>query len=401
MPDPAAAAVDRYDKRFGLFGAAAAGVWLIFLLPALQRAWDERGALAGWVGMAAVLGFGALYVCIFKWSRPMRRSGAGWASVQRSNVWMLIGLFALAAVMVATLHADGLGSAVYIAVAAVTLLPQRWAIPLAGGLAVAAEAMARLVPGWQDAAGIWLSVALATFAMWGMWQALRRNMELLRAKDENAQLLVGQERARLGRDLHDLLGHSLTVIAVKAELAERLIDASPERAKAQLSDLQRLARDALADVRRTVDGYRELSLPAEISRAKAALEAAGIDADLPGSTDEVATPLRELFAWTVREGVTNVVRHSAARHCTVTLTPHRVTVADDGRGALDARRVTGEAGHGLNGLRERAATIGARVVTQTQPSGGFSLTVVGPALGDDRDSQEHAWAPDRAANSRA
>ena len=221
VSEPAAVSAATYDKRFGLFGAVAAGVWLIFLAPALQRAWEERSTWVGWVGLAALLGFGALYVAVFQWARPMRRSGALWRSVQPASLVWLALLVVLAAVMVLTLQYDGLGAAVYLAVAAVTLLPQRWSIPTALVLAVGAEAMARLLPGWVGADGIGLSVALATFAIWGMWQAMRRSMDLARAREENAQLLLGQERARISRDLHDLLGHSLTVIAVKAELAVR------------------------------------------------------------------------------------------------------------------------------------------------------------------------------------
>ncbi|MEP6797023.1 MAG: histidine kinase, partial [Lapillicoccus sp.] len=237
--------------------------------------------------------------------------------------------------------------------------------------------------------GIGLSVGLATFAVWGIWQAMRRSMDLVRAKEENTELLVGQERARMARDLHDILGHSLTVVIVKAELAGRLLDAeaSPDadadadtgrgagrgRARAEVADIERLARDALADVRRTVEGYRDLSLPVEISRAKAALEAAEIEATLPGSTDEVPSEFRELFAWIVREGVTNVVRHSAARHCTVSLGPDRVRIVDDGRGCVGV-----DGGHGLVGLRERAAASGARLVVESPTGGGFSLSVFVP-----------------------
>ena len=180
----------------------------------------------------------------------------------------------------------------------------------------------------------------------------------------------------MARDLHDILGHSLTVIAVKAELADRLVDVSPERARAEIADIQRLSRDALADVRRTVDGVRELSLPAEIARARTALRAAEIRADLPGSTDDVPSDLRELFAWTLQEGVTNVVRHSAASRCTVTLGDDRITIEDDGRGMRAADASALRDGHGLSGLRERAAAEGAQVVVETPSSGGFRLSVV-------------------------
>src|SRR6185436_7841571 len=142
----------------------------------------------------------------------------------------------------------------------------------------------------------------AAVAIFGITSMMRRNIDLIKAHEENAELLVENERTRFARDLHDILGHSLTVITVKAELAGRLMDADPVRAKAEIADLERLSRDALADVRRAVEGYRELTLPGELARAREALRSAGIEADLPGSAEDVPSDMREVFAWAVREG---------------------------------------------------------------------------------------------------
>jgi len=210
--------------------------------------------------------------------------------------------------------------------------------------------------------------------MWGVSQLMLRNLDLVRAREENARLAVVDERNRFARDLHDILGHSLTVITVKAELANRLLDVDPERARRELGDLERLSRDALVDVRRAVEGYRDLTLPGELARAREALRAADIEADLPNSTDEVPTELRELFAWTVREGVTNVIRHSRASRCSIRLTADHVEVCDDGSGPhSDAAP-----GHGLDGLRERAASLGAVLVARTLEPRGFALQVSVP-----------------------
>ncbi|HEY3016659.1 MAG TPA: histidine kinase, partial [Nocardioides sp.] len=175
----------------------------------------------------------------------------------------------------------------------------------------------------------------------------------------------------IASDLHDILGHSLTVITVKAELAQRLLDVDRERAAAELADLERLSRDALADVRRAVEGYREMSLAGELARARSALASAEIAAELPGSTDEVRGDLRELFAWVVREGVTNVIRHSGARRCVVELRSDGVVVEDDGGGAATGVPL----GHGLAGLRERAAAAGAELLTGDAEPSGFRLEV--------------------------
>jgi two-component system, NarL family, sensor histidine kinase DesK len=150
------------------------------------------------------------------------------------------------------------------------------------------------------------------------------------------------------------------------------MDVDPARARAEVDDLERLARDALADVRRAVEGYRELTLPGELARARTALEAAEIDAELPNSTDEVPSERRELFAWTIREGITNVIRHSHATRCTVVLRRDCVEVRDDGVGPTSE-----QIGHGLIGLRERASALNGTVVTRTLDP-GFSLSVVLP-----------------------
>jgi two-component system sensor histidine kinase DesK len=121
-----------------------------------------------------------------------------------------------------------------------------------------------------------------------------------------------------------------------------------------------------------VQGYRGLTLPGELVRARAALAAAGIEATIPGSADDVPTELRELFAWAVREGVTNVVRHSRAAHCEIRLGPASVQVCDDGVGADPTAAAL--AGSGLAGLRERAGATGATVVTRSLDP-GFSLEV--------------------------
>lgn len=189
--------------------------------------------------------------------------------------------------------------------------------------------------------------------------------------EQNARLAVDNERTRIARDLHDLLGQSLTVITVKAELAQKLLAVDIERARAEVADLERIGREALAEVRLAVEGYREISLAGELVRARVALTAAEIEADLPSSTDEVPSELRELFAWTVREGITNVLRHSGASRCEVTFTPTSAEVRDDGQAA----RSPDGRGYGLAGLRERAAEVAATVVTR-ELSPGFSLSVV-------------------------
>jgi two-component system sensor histidine kinase DesK len=352
-----------------------AAVWLVFLADAARAAWDlvwqGTDPLRGWVGLLATVSFGAFYVACFTWVRRRRqRMQLGVEPV--AAVTILGTLLALTAVMCLCVGEAGASGLVYVAVLGVICLPTRWAAGLTGTLALATEVLGHTLPGWSSPAGLTFAICTAAFAMWGVSQLMQRNVELVRAEEENARLAVADERNRFARDLHDILGHSLTVITVKAELANRLLDVDRERARAELLDLERLSRDALADVRRTVEGYRDLTLPGELARAREALRAAEIDADLPNSTDEVPSELRELFAWTVREGVTNVIRHSGATRCTVRLGASTVEVSDDGDGPLEDG---GRAGTGLEGLRERATAAGAVLVTRTLDPRGFALSV--------------------------
>jgi two-component system, NarL family, sensor histidine kinase DesK len=283
----------------------------------------------------------------------------------------------LALVMILSLGETGLASIVYIAVACMMVLPLRVAAVVVLLLTLGTVALSA-VEGWGSQLGLAFGIVAASVAIFGLRTVIRRNLDLVRAEQANADLAIENERTRFARDLHDILGHSLTVITVKAELAQRLLgrgtEGDVERARAELADLERLSRDALADVRRAVEGYRELTLPGELARARTALAAAEIEAELPNSADEVPTELRELFAWTVREGVTNVLRHSGARRCQVALSPTAAEVRDDGAGPTLRHNGVGT-GSGLSGLRERAADVGATVVTE-QLDPGFLLRVV-------------------------
>ena len=362
------------DPRAGprRWGAIFAAIWLFYLLNPLEAAWEKRDTAAGWIGMVATVVFAVIYLGVFlllRWRRPI---GTPFRVTPSTAVGLTIVAVqaALAVLVCVCIGQQGTATAVYIAVTSVICLRTTWAWLVVVVVGVTTYTATIVVDGWHSDRGILFGVLVAGLAIWGISQLINRNIEVLAVREENARLALEDERNRFARDLHDILGHSLTVITVKAELAQKLFNVDPERARAEVSDLERLSRDALADVRRAVEGYRELTLPGEVARARMALEAAEIEAHLPSSTDDVPSSLRELFAWTIREGVTNVIRHSDARSCTVRLDATSVEVADDGRGPA-----AGESGHGLLGLRERAAAAGATVVT-TALEPGFSLKVV-------------------------
>nr|WP_281360715.1 histidine kinase [Psychromicrobium silvestre] len=240
--------------------------------------------------------------------------------------------------------------------------------------------------------------------------AFSRQIEALRVlrstQQELADVAVKEERNRVARDMHDILGHSLTVIAVKAELAGRLIEAAqdqvipeqvipdqttPEqttpnqaaakqtavaRAAIEIREVEDLARGALADVRATVSGYRGVNVLSELANARTALAAGGIDAELPGAADEVPAKYRELFGWTLREGTTNIVRHAHASRVKVTMGSGFIQIDDDGVG-LSGQQPPSSA-NGLAGLRERVEAQGASLSIGRSglgEHGGFRLRV--------------------------
>jgi len=350
-------------------GPLFAAIWLFFLIEPVRVGWDHRDSVSGILGIVATVAFGAVYMASWLMLRRGRAQLVARPPTRVSVVWFA-GLVGLGLAMVLTLGQIGTTASVYIAVAAVMFFPLRVAMGLVLLDATLLVVLGETVPGWDSGAGLAFAVCAASVAVFGIQQMMLRNIDLVRAHEENAELAVENERNRFARDLHDILGHSLTVITVKAELANKLLDVDAERARAEIADLERLSRDALADVRRAVEGYRELSLPGELARARTALAAAQIEAVLPNSVDDVPSDRRELFAWAIREGVTNVIRHSNASRCTVVLHGNRVEIRDDGVGPGDPGT-----GHGLTGLRERAAALHGTVVTRALDP-GFSLSVV-------------------------
>jgi two-component system sensor histidine kinase DesK len=367
-------------RRYGRLGNLFAGVWLVYLVPTLQDALD-RPLPQRVLGIATVLAFAAWYLVVFarlsRWRRAGRLPGVRDAAPVLA---VSGGLFVVAAL---TIGQSALAMFVFIAVQAVFLLPRLQGLAVAAGLVAIEEVLSRTVPGWEPLDGLALSIALASIAIWGISGMIERNLALARAQATIAELAVQAERTRFARDLHDVLGHSLTVLTIKAELAGRLVPIDPQRAEREIAEVEQLARQAMADVRAAVSGYREVTLAGELASARAALDAAGIAADLPtypgSAVDDVPTGRRELLAWAIREGVTNAVRHSAARHVWVRLDADGVEVADDGRGPAGDPEAVGvrveQHGNGLAGLRERAAAVGAAVTVRRREGGGFVLRV--------------------------
>jgi two-component system, NarL family, sensor histidine kinase DesK len=208
--------------------------------------------------------------------------------------------------------------------------------------------------------------------------------QLRETREELARAAVAEERLRFSRDLHDLLGHSMSVIALKAEVVRRLAPTDLNAALAQAADIEEVSRKALAEIREAVSGYRETGLSEELERARSLLSAGGIEPVLHESGPPLPARTDLLLAWVVREGVTNVVRHSRAKRCTIELErgsdPVRLSITDEGGGAAPSEcgSDSGSDGNGLRGLKERI-TAGGGLLTAEPTEKGFRLAAVIPA----------------------
>ncbi|MEU6407223.1 histidine kinase [Microbispora sp. NPDC046933] len=297
----------------------------------------------------------------------------------RRRILLVGAMFALAAVAAllrnGPLYLGHAGAFSFVLAVAAWLLPARWGVLLGLGT-WAVQALARwTAPGpvhWEDVGGLVPGIVIPV----AVTLLIRLVVQLGQAREEIEVLAAAAERDRLARDLHDVLGHSLTTITVKAGLARRVLESGgdPEQALAELRDVERLSRQAHTEVRLTVSGRRRPSLAAELAGARAALRAAGISAVLPPSADHVPAELAEPFAYVLREGVTNVIQHSGATRCEVLLGDDWLEVRDNGPGpGPGPRQDAARPGNGLCGLAERLRAVGGRIEAGPLPAGGFRL----------------------------
>lgn len=340
------------------------GISLIWTFPTLVSIWEVPDPVAHAVGTLIVVVFAAVFLASVPFAR---RTTSGWRRLIPAAV-----MFALSLSLTPWIGEDVRWMWTFVGVAvAVSSVARRptWILVLL------LSALSFMVGEWSGAdtftnvlnSAIILSISIMMLSFVQNITTLER---LRAAQEQVAELAAERERSRVARDVHDILGHSLTVITVKAELAGRLMDAGSPTARDEVAQIEQLSRGALADVRATVHGYRGVSISGELAAARAALESAGVAPELPGSTDQVPSDRRELAGWVVREAVTNVVRHAEASVCRVSLDSRSVEVADDGRGPSGA-----SSGSGLSGLRERVETAGGRMSVGRSDLGGFRVKV--------------------------
>ncbi|HEX5113751.1 MAG TPA: histidine kinase [Pseudonocardiaceae bacterium] len=344
-------------------------------LIALLEVWEADHSVVG-TAVATLLMAALLAIQLFQFSRPG-------ADLHSPRSYALLALLAaLAYVPLLFYGFSWISLPPFVAGCLLLVLPpvaawSSFAVVTASVLVIRitlAEDPVTLVYGALDAAFFGLVVYLLT-------RLASLVAELHAAREEMAQLAVAQERLRFARDLHDLLGLSLSAITLKCELANRLLVRYPARAKQELTEILDLARRALADVRSAAGGYRELSLDHEVVSAESVLHASDVEVRVHTDYAELPEHVRTLLGTVLREGVTNVLRHSKAEHCEIairqTATAASVEIVNDGVGPAPVNREP-DSGNGIRNLTDRVTALSGQLTTAVLPNGRFRLVAQVP-----------------------
>lgn len=350
--------------------------WLLYLcFLAFQPLFDPDSGIGDWLVIAASV---AVFLPVYGFTHRVigrrqffRRAGVPGA---------LIGVVAMLALGVLTTLFNSAGNVfiIYAAAAAGKLRPRDLALRWLGAVFVVLVVafLASPVPlAYRFAAFTPAAVISPILGLSILYARERResNARLRMAQDQVERLATIAERERIARDLHDLLGHTLSTITLKSELAARLVSRDPARAEREIRDVERLSRETLSEVRAAVSGYRKGGWEGELANAKLALEAAGVEFDYFTQPLHLRPDVEAVLATALREGVTNVIRHAGARRCQVTLVDDGalvfLTVTDDGVGPRAEREGGASGGTGLVAMRERVRALGGTVTVNPQTSG--------------------------------
>lgn len=359
--------------------------WLIYLIVlAFQPAFEPGPAVVAWSWVAVLI---AAFLPIYAWTtRRLDRRPDLWKRGPGA-ITGLAGLVALG-VLGSTVNS---GATVFLVFAASMAgrLPRRHAVPwiAVASVAVVGAGLLSTIPLEYRLLAFGPVAVLTPFlGMASVFEAerTRADAKLRMAQGEIERLATVAERERIARDLHDLLGHTLSTITLKAELAGRLAAHDAERAAGEVADIERISREALADVRSTVRGYRGHGLQGELANARLALEAADVEFDYYLADVALRPGAEAVVALALREGVTNVVRHASAQTCRVTLERDRnwlvLTIDDDGIGHEGASAL----GSGLSAMNERIRGLGGRLTVEPSRHASSAGTRLDIALPWDR-----------------
>jgi two-component system, NarL family, sensor histidine kinase DesK len=336
-------------------------VWLLYLIyPPLYD--DTTPAWVFGVAVAVAVGYAALYLAVLLAPGPLRR---------RADV-----ITTVLAVLVLPWNAGGAILLVYAAGHSGSARPRRVALRWYAGLTLLLVLFTALSPiplPWRLFAFGPPAVLIWVIGLFAAEAAAEDRLAKIRSAQVE-HLATVAERERISRDLHDLLGQTLTGIVVRSQLAQRLVAADPAAGRAEMAAVEQAAREALTEVRATVSGWRQVDIGAELAAARDALGAAGVELVVDRDPDLVLTPSAETaLGLALREGATNVVRHAQARRCTIALRGVGdqvvLQIVDDGGGG------GGRDGTGLTGMRERIAALGGEVRRATHPGTALSISV--------------------------
>lgn len=323
-------------------------VWLVysvfFIVDPIQR-----HSLARWIAFAIAF---SCFLAIY--------AGLVYARSRKTHYLLLIAL-AVLSIAYFPVNDGACGMFIYVT-AFVPFVTESIAIPVVTIVAVAAtmltEGLLLHVNPWTWVFCTFFAVAVGAGNLVAA-QRMRANRKLELANEEIAHLAKVAERERIARDLHDVLGHTLSVVVLKSELAGKLLDRDPERARSEIGEVEQIARKALGEVREAIRGYRSEGLAAEIDRAHKTLDAAGVILECVAKPPQLAPAEETVLSLIVREAVTNIVRHAQASTCRLECTASEdgtaLLVEDNGRGGIRAE------GNGLRGMRERVESLGGQL----------------------------------------
>lgn len=358
----------------------ATGVWASVLLPAVGLTRDPDPGRVSF-GAAGILAFAAaqtavLYAAVTPWLDHRWR---------RRAQLSLAGVAVLTVPLVGPVAAGVWPTWAWLGASLIGMAPLLVRLPAAVAVAVGALLASAGVAWWTDGSvgrhlavtgGIGLSVAAVNWFQVWFWDLL---VEARQGQAARARLAAAEERLRFARDVHDVLGHNLTVIALKAELAARLAPIDPERAGQEATDVQRLAASALTEVRETVHGYRTVDLGEQLAAVAGVLRSCGVRCTVPQPPADLPQAAATELAAVLREAGTNVLRHSRAGWCRISIDREddvaRMTVANDG---ADDRGPDAHS-HGLRGLAERLAAAGGELRVRREDA-VFTLEAILPVV---------------------
>ncbi|MFD7504755.1 sensor histidine kinase [Streptomyces sp. NPDC059850] len=356
--------------------------WLLMLTPDARHLFDG-GTPLPWLGALGLVVFAGFYVAaVFTGLDPRRRP-------TRTPVLALAGLATVTLALGIGYAGNWLLCFPLLSLATgIVLRGRRHLGPVILSFAGAAGVIASVRGGASDSLTVGYGTVLSGLVTAAILSLFETVAQLRATRQELARTAVEKERLRFSRDLHDLLGHTMSVVVVKAEAVRRLAPRDLEAALGQAADIEAVGRQALTEIREAVTGYREGSLDTELDRARSALDASGIEADVHRSGPPLSPQAEALLGWVVREGVTNVVRHSGATRCEIDVRGGidrvRLVITDNGSGV--GSRAAGESdsgGTGLKGLAERLSAAGGSLESGPDGRRGFRLVAELPVDTED------------------